>query len=235
MSWPLLVSYLGSHQLSRVVRGKQRRREDLFGPLPASFGNIVGALLTECGAGNVAEAVMRVSVEQGGNFEDLQLRVANTAHRLRISSQELESGEGAKLGRVIFFKEVSHEPLRRHFDEQIARLLNANEDARELFAETLTSLAALSEEVGASRISSPSMAHLSELVSRTRTAIQSWLEVDDMLGREDYPDAQLLIERMRVANERWPEQDELPARVPELGKCVEAYYESGENPKRRVL
>ncbi len=199
------------------------------------MGADIGTLLRDCGLGNVSEAVLRVSGSQGGSFEDLQLHVDGTPHRLRVSSQELESSDGEKLGRVIFFKEVSHEPLRRSFDEQIAGLCGETGNLRDRFAEALESLAALSEEVGASRISSPSMAHLSQLVSRTRTAIQSWLEVDDTLGREDYPDAQLLIERMRMANDRWPHQGELPERVRELGMRVEAYYESGENSKERVL
>ena len=47
------------------------------------------------------------------------------------------------------------------------------------------------------------MSLLSERVTRTQTAITSWLEIDDLMWREDYPDAQMLIERMRLANKRW--------------------------------
>ena len=79
------------------------------------------------------------------------------------------------------------------------------------------------------------MAELNERVSRTHTAIQNWLDVDEVLGREEYPDAQLLLDRMRVASQRWPNVDALPARVAELARLVEAYYESGENPRKRVL
>lgn len=218
-----------------IVQAANRPARDYLSMSESPVGTDIGELLTDLGLGNVGEAVMRVSLEQGGSFEDLQLRVADTPHRVRISSQVLESDDGEALGRVIFFKEVSHEPLRRCFDEQIAALSSAEGDMRDRFGSTLESLAQLSDQVGASHISSPSMAHLEQLVSRTRTAIQSWLEVDDTLGREDYPDAQLLIERMRVANDRWPHEDDLPARVVELGKRVEAYYESGENPKERVL
>jgi hypothetical protein len=59
--------------------------------------------------------------------------------------------------------------------------------------------------------------------------------VDDALAREDYPDAQLLQDRMRVGLARWPLPDQVPPRVSELAKRVEEYYESGENPKQRVL
>jgi len=79
------------------------------------------------------------------------------------------------------------------------------------------------------------MALLTERVTRTQTAITSWLEIDDQMSREDFPDAQLLIERMRLANKRWPQSVETPERVLTLAKRVESYYESGENPKQRVL
>jgi CheY-like chemotaxis protein len=220
---------------SGVVQAANKPARSFLSMQGSPVGQEIGELLRASGLGNVGEAVMNVCQEQAGSFEDLQLRVADTPHRLRISSQELESDDGQKLGRVILFKEVSHEPLRRSFDEQIAGLASLEGGVREHFVAALESLATLSGDVGASQIASPSMAHLSELVSRTRTAIQSWLDVDELLGREDYPDAQLLIERMRVANDRWPHSDELPERVRELGKRVEAYYESGENPKERVL
>jgi hypothetical protein len=93
----------------------------------------------------------------------------------------------------------------------------------------------LGADVNQLGVSSPSMAELIERVSRTQTAIQNWLDVDDALTREEYPDAQMLMDRMRVASQRWPYVDELPARVRELHRRVEAYYESGENPGKRVL
>jgi hypothetical protein len=43
------------------------------------------------------------------------------------------------------------------------------------------------------------------------------------------------MDRMRVASQRWPYVDELPARVRELNGRVEAYYESGENLGKRIL
>jgi hypothetical protein len=79
------------------------------------------------------------------------------------------------------------------------------------------------------------MNELSERVSRTLTAIENWLDVDDALAREDFPDSQVMQDRMRIAMSRWPLPDELPERVLELARRVEDYYESGENPKQRVL
>jgi hypothetical protein len=40
---------------------------------------------------------------------------------------------------------------------------------------------------------------------------------------------------MRIAAARWPLRDELPARVQELARRVEEYYESGEKAKQPVL
>jgi elongation factor P hydroxylase len=79
------------------------------------------------------------------------------------------------------------------------------------------------------------MAEQAERVSRALTAIEHWIAVDDALAGESYPDAQLLRERMRVAMSRWPLPDKIPERVRELGRGVEAYYETGENPRRRTL
>ena len=79
------------------------------------------------------------------------------------------------------------------------------------------------------------MGELSERMSRTVTAIDNWLDVDAALAREEYPDAQLLQDRVRVAMARWPLPDQVPERVQELVRRVEDYYESGENPKQPVL
>ena len=77
---------------------------------------------------------------------------------------------------------------------------------------------------------------LAERVSRTRTALENWLEVDDAMGSPGFPDAQLLQDRIRIAMSRWPlRDDEVPERVLELAKRVEEYYESGEKPDQRVL
>jgi hypothetical protein len=96
-------------------------------------------------------------------------------------------------------------------------------------------LRALREQVSGSTIESPGMAELSDRISRSLTAIEYWLEVDDSLAREDYPEAQLLLDRTRIAMLRWPLPDQLPARVRDLARRVESYYESGENPKQRTL
>jgi hypothetical protein len=79
------------------------------------------------------------------------------------------------------------------------------------------------------------MAELADRISRSMTAIEYWLEVDDSLAREDYPEAQLLLDRTRIAMSRWPLPDQWPARVRELARRVESYYESGENSKQRTL
>ena len=93
-------------------------------------------------------------------------------------------------------------------------------------------MASCASELG---VSSPRIAELEERVSRTQTAILNWLDVDDVISREEYPDAQLLLDRMRVASQRWPVADSLPSQVVDLHQAVENYYESGENPRKRVL
>ena len=96
-------------------------------------------------------------------------------------------------------------------------------------------LPSIAEGVSASPVESAGMRELAERISRTRTAVDHWLEVDDAMAREDFPDAQLLQDRMRIAISRWPLGDEVPARVLELARRVEEYYESGEKTSSRVL
>jgi CheY-like chemotaxis protein len=200
-----------------------------------AVGTEVGETLVRQGLENVAAAMAGVSEEMDGSFEDLEMMVAGAAHRLRISSRFLESQDGERLGRVLFFKEISHEPLRRRFEELVVALSHPDGKPREEFTRALDELSKLGEQVASSGITSPSMSLLTERLTRTQTAITSWLEIDDLMYREDYPDAQMLIERMRLANKRWPHGVEIPERVADLGKRVESYYESGENPKQRVL
>ena len=78
------------------------------------------------------------------------------------------------------------------------------------------------------------MAELRERVSRTQTAIGNWLDVDDTMAGEAYPDAQMLRDRLGVAAQRWPSRPPCPKAWSPLEK-VESYYESGENPRQRIL
>ncbi len=199
------------------------------------IGESIRDLLAKKGLEKLAEAVPRLAEECGGSFEDVELAVDASAHKVRISTQALEDQDGTHLGRVVLFREVSHEPLRRRLDEIVFELTQHDGGLRSELEQGFERLGELITDVRKSGIASAGMAELSERVSRTQTAIQSWLDVDDAMASEDYPDAQLLIERMRVANERWPRGDELPPRVGELARLVEAYYESGENSKQRVL
>lgn len=201
----------------------------------ASLGSRVSDVLRNHGHEAIAEALASKTEEEGGAFEGLELPIKGAAQQLRISARPLESRDGKALGRVLFFKEISHEPLRRRFDQMLASLSDGDGDLRERMQEMLGELAKLGAEVSASGITSPSMSLIAERVTRAQTAISSWLEVDDVLCREDFPDAQMLVERMRIANKRWPSSAPVPERVATLAARVESYYESGENPKQRVL
>jgi len=170
-----------------------------------------------------------------GQFEEVELQVDGALHRLRLSLQSLIDSEGAEIGTVYLFQEVSHEPLRRRFDEVISAISGCEGELRPLLEESLAVLSELSADVRSTSIESASMTSLLERVSRTQTAIQNWLDTDDALARDDYPDAQLLRDRLRVAGQRWPERDDLPRRVRDLTAAVDDYYETGEKAKQRVL
>ena len=125
--------------------------------------------------------------------------------------------------------------LRRRFEDSVAEIVGTGGALRPVLEGERKKLRKLAEEVQALRIDSSGMGELSERMSRTVTAIDNWLDVDAALALEEYPDAQLLQDRVRVAMARWPLPDQVPERVRELVRRVEDYYESGENPKQPVL
>ncbi len=204
-----LVEDPRGRQLKEVLRGQERE--------------LLGAAAYELAEGDE------------GSFKDLEVRCGDRVSRLRVSVQNLADPAGAALGRVILFREISHEPLRRRFEELVSSIVQTEGELRAQLEVVRDQLRALTDELRTSHVDSPGMDQLSERASRTLTALENWLEVDDEMAREDYPDAQVLLDRMRVATSRWPLPGELPERVRELAREVEAYYESGENPKRRIL
>ena len=170
---------------------------------------------------------------EAGAYQEMDLPVGRGV-RLRVHARALAGPDGGALGRVILAREISHEPARRKLDEIVEGVVSAHGALRERLAAAQRDLAALVRELGETGVTSPGRAELRDRATRTQTAIEYWLAVDDALSREAFPDAQPLLDRMRLANQRWPQQ-RLPERVRELARRVESYYESGENPKQPVL
>lgn len=219
-----------------VVRAANKPAREYLSLAGDPRGRALDAILAAPELAPVAEATARLGSECGScEFEELELARSSRRLRLRVQVQSLSDDAGAALGRVVVLREVSHEPLRRRFEELVAQVARERNSLRELLQRAQADLRKLADEAKASQVGSPAMAELAERASRSATAIDHWLAVDDALSREDYPDAQLLRERMRVATSRWPSPDGLPGRVQELARRVEAYYESGENPKQPVL
>ncbi len=198
-------------------------------------GKLLKQVLESHGLEEVGEAAYALADEPERTWADVEVRIAQRGHRLRISMHSLTDGAGEAFGRVILIREISHEPLQRRFDDLVGEIVACKDALRERLEKMRDQLRALAAEAQESRIDSPGMGELVERISRTRTAIENWLDVDEALVREDFPDAQLLQDRMRVAMTRWPLPDETPERVRALARRVEEYYESGENPKQRVL
>jgi len=181
--------------------------------------------------------IYEVAVQLAGQerYEEVNLiRNGKTLH-LRVSQNPLVDTDGTPIGIVILLREISHEPLRRQFEDAVQELAARSDGLRAHLERSVEVLAKIASQARGASVRSSGMAELEERANRTITALQNWLDVDDAMAREDYPDAQLLMDRMRVAQARWPLPEAVPAPVAELARRVEAYYESGENPRKRVL
>jgi PAS domain-containing protein len=216
-----------------IVRAANRLAREYLG-LP---GDARGRALDQVLRPEVLERVGGAAMElqsEAGCYQEMDLPVGRGV-RLRVHARTLASPGGGALGRVILAREISHEPLRRRFDEILESLVGAGDAAlRERLDQAQYEISGLVREVGDAGVASPGRVELRDRATRTLTAIEYWLAVDDALAREAFPDAQPLLDRMRLANQRWP-QERLPDRVQELARRVESYYESGENPKQPVL
>jgi len=198
-------------------------------------GRLIDDLLEGHGLKAVGNAAERIASDDDVSYEDVELSMGGHAHRFRIAVHVFTNDSGEAFGKVLLVREISHEPLRSRFDDLVGRLPEVDGELRAELERTRDQLEGLRDEVRGSRIDSPGMGQLAERVSRALTAIENWIDVDDAIESEDYPDAQILLDRMRVATTRWPLVDRLPVRVRELSKAVDEYYESGENPKQRIL
>jgi CheY-like chemotaxis protein len=169
------------------------------------------------------------------DYEEVTLARGSATLRLRVAQNRLVDAAGQPMGTVILLREISHEPLRRQFEDAVQALAARREGLRAQLERAVKEIGKIAEQARSTSVRSAGMAELEERAARTITALQNWLDVDDALAREDYPDAQLLMDRMRVALARWPLPEAIPQSVVQLTRRVEAYYESGENPRQRVL
>ncbi|UCE85577.1 MAG: hypothetical protein JSU66_14765, partial [Deltaproteobacteria bacterium] len=218
-----------------VVQQANRLARDYLGFDGDPRGRLLGELLASHGIEALASAAVRIAADPEHRTEELDVARDDGVLRIRMGVESLGEDEGVELGRVLLFREISHEPMRRRVDELLSELAGETGELRARIEKAMPELRTLAEPAERRRTESPGMLELSERTSRSLTALENWLAVDDAISREDYPDAQKLRDRMRVAAMRWPLPDRLPDRVRELAQRVEAYYESGENRKERVL
>jgi CheY-like chemotaxis protein len=224
-----------------VVRAANRPGREYLGLHADPSGKPLEQVLGAEALREVREVSRRLGVGcegDGGDrvdYEELDVAAAGVSLRLRVAVRTLSDAARRTLGRVILMREISHEPLRRRFEEILHEIKSAGDGLRPRLDQALQELGEFATKVQQSGVASPGMAELGERISRTRTAIENWIAVDDALLREGYPDARLLVERMRVASSRWPLPEEVPERVRRLAQRVEAYYASGENPGQPVL
>jgi CheY-like chemotaxis protein len=221
-----------------IIRAVNRPARAFIGLEGDVRGQPIEQVLERDHLGELMARVNALAAESQGRFEEVDLGVG-AGHRVRVSSQALSNDAGETMGRVLLFKEFSHEPLRRELEEVVTSLSKTQAAGpgvlRAVLESALAELARLGERVRGAGVESANMSELGERVSRTRTAIGSWLDVDDSLAGDDFPDAQLLRDRLNVALQRWPSSVALPEGIVALSRAVESYYETGENSRQRIL
>ena len=214
-----------------VVQAINRPVREYLG-LPGEVrGRPFTELLSRKGVDRIEAAVREAEREEGVAYCDVDA----DAHRFRVTARSLADDAGRRLGRVLLFREVSHEPLQRRFSEVLGDIVSERNGLRAVLESAREKLREVQDEIRRSPVQSADMSELTDRVSRTRTALDNWLEVDDAMARQGFPDANVLQERMRVSLARWPLRDELPARVVELARRVDDYYETGEKAAAPVL
>ena len=218
-----------------VVQAANQPARAFLGLKPDPRGRTLKDALVGPALGKVEDAIERLCEGGAERFQEVEIEQGRRSLRLRITASTLSDPAGEALGRVILLREISHEPLRRQFEEIVGQIGSAAGRLRERLEQDVAELRKLAEQIRLSPVTSADMATLADRTSRTITALENWLAVDDAMTQEAFPDAQLLMDRLRVASARWPLPEQLPARVRELTRRVEAYYESGDNPKQPIL
>jgi len=217
-----------------IVRAANRPGREYLGLRADPRGRAVAEVLGDDALGELRDAAARLGAADGAPYEELELSLGGVSLRLRVAVRTIQEA-AQPIGRVLLLREISHEPLRRRFEEVLNEIKSEPGALRPRLEKAQQELGEFGAQVKQAGIDSPGMAELAERISRTQTAIEYWLAVDDALVREGYPDARLLLERMRIATSRWPLPEDLPERVRALARRVDAYYQTGENPGQPVL
>lgn len=217
-----------------VVRAANRPGREYLGIQTDPRGRSLAEVLAGDELAELRETAARLGEVDGAPYEELELSPGGVAVRLRLAVRTIQESS-QPIGRVLLLREISHEPLRRRFEEILHAIRSESGPLRPQLEKAQQDLGECAARVKQCGVGSPGMAELEERISRTLTAIEYWIAVDDALVREGYPDARLLVERMRIATSRWPLPEDVPERVRALGRRVEAYYQTGENPGQPVL
>lgn len=217
-----------------IVRAANRSGREYLGLRTDPRGHALTEVLGDAALGELREMANRLSEADGPPYEELEVSLGGVSLRLRVAVRTIQE-VAQPIGRVLLLREISHEPLRRRFEEVLHEIKSETGPLRPRFDKAQQVLGECGAKVKRGGVDSPGMAELGERISRTQTAIEYWLAVDDALVREGYPDARLLLERMRIATSRWPVPEDVPERVRALALRVETYYQTGENPGQPVL
>ena len=173
---------------SGVIQAVNRPARDYLALEGDLRGKPLAKVFEKHGLAEVGKAAFALADDRERTWVDVEVRIAQRGHRLRITMHSLTDGGGAAFGRVILIREISHEPMQRRFDDLMGDIVACTgRAARRDSKKPASCCAPWSREAQESRIDSPGMGELVERIARTRTAIENWLDVDEALVARGLP------------------------------------------------
>jgi len=112
-----------------VVRAANRPAREYLGLRSDPRGSALAEVLGADALREFRDTATRLGESDGTRYEELELSRAEVSLRLRIAVRTIRQAE-QPIGRVILLREISHEPLRRRFEEVLHEIRSASGEVR---------------------------------------------------------------------------------------------------------
>ncbi len=112
-----------------IVRATNRSAREYLGLRADPRGQALAEVLGGDALREVRDTAARLGESDGARYEELELSLGGVSLRLRMAVRTIRQAE-QPIGRVILLREISHEPLRRHFEDLLQEIKSEPGDLR---------------------------------------------------------------------------------------------------------